>query len=141
MNNILKAPKFWYALTAYVFVAMFFGMLWHTIAFQDFYYSIGAFTRKNIKVEFLLVTKILQGSLLSYLFGKYLDHQNRFELCLKLGLNVSVLMGGSWIFAHAAIINIQHVYWWLIAETFFIIIDGIFTGLAVAMVYSFNNSK
>ena len=133
--------KFTLAVIGYVVASFALAAPWHLIWFHDKYVAMGAFTRGEPIMPFGVLAMILQGVVFAYFYPLFYKHKGGghpayrgIQFSLFMGLTVWTVM----VLATAAKFNIEPVADFVIYGTVFQILQFVFVGLALGMIYGRN---
>ena len=133
--------KFMLAVIGYVVASFALAAPWHLIWFHDKYVAMGAFTRGEPIMPFGVLAMILQGVVFAYFYPLFYKHKGGghpayrgIQFSLFMGLTVWTVM----VLATAAKFNIEPVTDFVIYGTVFQILQFVFVGLALGMIYGRN---
>ena len=137
----MDIKKILFVTLSYVVLTMAIAFPWHLIWFHDLYIELGAVTRQEPIIPLGILTLVIQGFVLAYLYPFYYQGGNPviqgIKFTLIAGLLIYTVMG----FATAAKIMINPVYTFLIYHTIFQLIQFILTGTALGLIYGRINSE
>ncbi len=120
---------------AYFAISMAWAYPWHMIWFHDLYVSWGAFQRAEPIMALGVLSMLIQGAVIGYLYPFYYRGGNPVlqgvKFTLIIGLLIYTVMG----FATAAKFNIEPVAAFLLYHTAFQAVQFILTGAALGWIY------
>jgi hypothetical protein len=131
----LNTKKIIMATLSYVVLTMAVAYPWHMIWFHDLYVDLGAYTRAGPIVPLGMLSMLVQGSVIAYLYPFFYRGGNPiFQgviFSLIMGLVVYSVMG----FAMAAKIDINPISTYLFYNATFQFIQYLVTGIALGIIY------
>ena len=121
---------------AYFVITLGWAYRWHMIWFHDLYTSWGAFTRAEPIIPLGMLSMLIQGVVIGYLYPFYYKGEGNPILCgikfnLIIGLMTYTVMG----FATAAKFDIEPVSQFLLYHTIFQFIQFTLTGVALGLIF------
>jgi len=123
------------ATIAYVVLSMAIALPWHLFWFHDLYEKMGAFTREEPIVALGLLTMVIQGMVIAYLYPFWHRGGHPIIQGIKFtfiaGLLIYTTMGP----AMAAKIKIEPIMTFLIYHSGFQSIQFVLTGAALGLIY------
>ncbi len=131
--NVKKLGLF---IVAYFVITMAWAYPWHLIWFHDLYVSWGAVQRAEPIIPLGMVTILIQGFVIGYLYPFYNKGEGNpilrgIKFNLIIGLMTYTVMG----FATAAKFNIEPIATFLIYHTVFQAIQFTLTGATLGFIY------
>lgn len=108
---------------------------WHRIWFHDLYLELGAFTRAEPIIPLGMLSMIIQGAVIAYLYPLYYQVGNPVLQGVKFSLIIGLMVYSVMGFAMAAKIDIQPVSTYLFYHTGFQLFQFIITGVALGLIY------
>lgn len=136
----MMTKKFPLAVIGYVVASFALAAPWHLMWFHDKYVAMGAFTRGDPIMPFGVLAMILQGIVFAYFFPLFYKHKGGhpiyrgIQFSLFMGLTVWTVM----VLATAAKFKIEPVIDFVLLGTTFQILQFVFVGLTLGMIYGRN---
>lgn len=131
----MDIKKIIFATISYVVLSMAVAFPWHMIWFHDLYVEMGAVTRAEPIIPLGMLTMVIQGFVLAYLYPFYYRGGNPVLNGIKFtfiaGLLIYTVMG----FATVAKMDIEPISTFLLYHTAFQAIQFLITGAALGMIY------
>lgn len=93
------------------------------------------FTRKEPLIPLGIVSIVMQGLVLSYLYPAFYRGGSPLIQGLKFGLLIGVLMASIAVFAEAGKQNVSSLSTWLIFESAYYLLQFGLVGIVVGMIY------
>lgn len=131
----MGARKFTLAVIAYVVVTFVIAAGWHLILFKDLYDQLGIFTRKEPLIPLGIISIIMQGLVLSYLYPICSKGGSPLKDGLKFGLLIGILMASIAVFAEAGKQNVSSLATWLGFESVYYLLQFGLVGTVIALIY------
>jgi len=123
------------ATLSYVVLTMAVAYPWHMIWFHDLYIEMGAVTRAEPIIPLGMLSMILQGVVIAYLYPLYYQVGHPVLQGVKFSLIIGLMVYSVMGFAMAAKIDIQPVPTYLFYHTIFQLFQFIITGAALGLIY------
>jgi len=129
--------KFWLGLAAYVVASFPIGVVWHLVLFAPQYHVLQIY-RPDIIIPFGLLSMLIQGALLSWVFPK-IARDDVAESWIRQGLKFGLIVGlFAWTLTTLAVAA-KHVMTsvplFLALETGFTIVQYIIVGPLIALAH------
>ncbi len=125
---------------AYFVITMALAYPWHMILFHDLYVEWGAFTRAEPIVVFGMISVIIQGIVIGYLYPFFYQGGNPIVQGVKFSIIAGLLIYSVMGFATAAKFQIEPVVDFLVYHTIFQLIQFVLVGVALGWIYRRDNS-
>ncbi len=136
---MLNIKKLVFATLSFVFLSLPIAATWHMVLFDEQYAAFGAFTRTEPIMPLGILSMVMQGAVIAYLYPFY----NRGENPIKQGIKFSLLMGVMIYtmmgFTAAAKTMIEPVPEFLMYVTGFCLLQFTITGTALGLIYGRKN--
>lgn len=135
----MNIKKIIFATVSYVVLSMAVAFPWHMIWFHNLYAEMGAVTRAEPIIPLGMLTMVIQGFVLAYLYPFYYrggnPALNGIKFTFIAGLLIYTVMG----FATVAKMNIEPISTFLLYHTAFQVIQFLITGAALGLIYGKKN--
>ncbi|MDP2206488.1 MAG: DUF1761 domain-containing protein [Alphaproteobacteria bacterium] len=131
----MDVKKLSLASLSYVVLSMAIAFPWHMVWFHDVYVKMGAVTRVEPIIPLGLLSMVIQGAVLSYLYPFYFRGGNPIFQGIKFMLIAGLLIYSVMGFATAAKMDINPVSTFLAYHTAFQLIQFVVTGAALGFIY------
>lgn len=128
--------QFAFAWLSYTVITFALGFLWHLVIFKDLYDELAIYTRLDNPIfELGILSMLVQGAILSYIYPKFYTGGNPALAGLKFGLVAAVFVASLSVVAEAAKHEVTSlVAWLLIGHAFAFIHLGV-TGTVIGLIY------
>lgn len=123
------------ATLSYIVLSMAVAFPWHMIWFHDLYQQIGAVTRPEPIIPLGMLSMLIQGMVIAYLYPFWYRGGNPVVQGIKFSFIVGLLVYTVMGFATAAKMNIEPVSTFLLYHTIFQSIQFTITGAALGLIY------
>ena len=123
------------ATLSYVVLSLLVAYPWHLVWFHDAYLQMGAVTRAEPIIPLGVLSMIIQGAVIAYLYPFYYRGGHPVAEGIKFTLIAGLLIYTVMGFATAAKFNIEPVSRFLLLHTVFQTIQFIVTGAALGMIF------
>ncbi|MBV1881526.1 MAG: hypothetical protein KUG82_07825 [Pseudomonadales bacterium] len=137
MNN----NKLLLATTSYVVLTMAIAYPWHMIWFHDLYTGLGAYTRSEPNVPLGMLSMLMQGLAIAYLYPFYYQAGNPITQGIKFSIIMGAVVYSVMGFAMAAKVDINPISTYLVYNLAFQLIQFVLTGAALGLIYGKMDSK
>jgi len=131
--------QFILAIISYFVLTMLMAYPWHVIWFHDLYVELGATTREHPIMPFGMLSILMQGAVIAYLYPIYYRSKTGSPSPLITGITFSLIMGmmvySVMVFTTAAKFHIEPVQTFLLYGSVFQLIQYIVTGAALGFIY------
>lgn len=130
-------PKIILATVSYIVLTMMIAFPWHMIWFHDTYAAMGAFTREQPIVPFGMLSMLIQGLVIAYLYPFYYRQNNSHPILtgIKFSLLIGLIVYSVMVFATAAKFQIEPITKFIAYGSVFQLIQFIVTGTALGMIF------
>jgi hypothetical protein len=108
---------------------------WHMVWFHDLYTGVGAYTRPEPDVLLGMLSMLVQGSVLAYLYPYYYRGGSSILNGVKFSLLIGVVIYSVMGFAMAAKVDINPISTYLYLNAIFQVIQFVMTGCALGFIY------
>ncbi len=127
------------ATISYVVLTIAIAYPWHRIWFHNLYTSVGAYTRSEPDIVLGMLSMLLQGAVIAYLYPLYCKSERSIIQGVKFSLLIGCVVYSVMGFAMAAKININPVSVYLVCNAAFQLIQFTVTGIALGFIYRKGN--
>jgi len=131
----LNTKKIILATLSYVVLTMAVAYPWHMIWFHDLYIELGAYTRAEPIVPLGMLSMLVQGSVIAYLYPFFYRGGNPIVQGIIFSLIMGVVVYSVMGFAMAAKIDINPISTYLTYNAIFQFIQYLVTGIALGIIY------
>ena len=130
-------PKIILATISYIVLTMMIALPWHMVWFHEIYAEMGAFTREQPIVPFGMLSMLIQGLVIAYLYPFY--YQQKGGQPIVTGIKFSLMMGlivySVMVFATVAKFQIEPISKFITYASVFQLIQFVVTGTALGLIY------
>lgn len=137
----MDTKKYFLAALAYVVCTFLIAAPWHLVLFKPLYDELAIFTRKEPLIPLGLVSMLMQGLVLSYLYPFYDQGRHSLKTGATFGLLMGVLLASSAVFAEAGKQNVTSVPTWLTLESVYFLFQFSVVGAVMGMIYAKGESS
>lgn len=128
--------KFLYAWIAYILITFAGGAGWHLVLFKRLYFEeLGIFTRKEPIIALGVLSMIVQGGILAYLYPLFYRGGSPVREGLAFGILMGAFMGSSAVIAEGAKQQVSSLPTWLTVEGIYYLLQFGLTGLAIGLIH------
>lgn len=127
---------YWLAVLAYVICTFLIAAPWHLVFFKPVYDELAIFTRKEPLIPLGLLSMLMQGLVLSYLYPLVAQGRHSVKTGARFGLLMGVLLASSAVFAEAGKQNVTSLSTWLLLESGYYLFQFAVVGAIMGLVYS-----
>jgi hypothetical protein len=131
----MDTKKFVLAVLVYVVLTFVIAAGWHLVLFKSMYEELAIFTRKEPLIPLGVISMLLQGLVLAYLYPRLSGTGTPLVKGIKFGLLVGVLMASIAVFAEAGKQFVTSLPTWLAFESTYYLLQFGVVGVGMAMVY------
>lgn len=131
----MNAKKLLLAAIGYIAVTFVVAAGWHLGLFKGVYDELGIFTRKEPLIQLGIISMILQGSVLAYVYPIGYQGGSPVKEGLRFGLLMGILMGSNAVFAEAGKQQVSSLSTWLILESVYYLFQFSLSGVLVGLIY------
>ena len=131
----MNGKRFLLAATGYIVVTFIIAASWHLVLFREVYDQLAIFTRKEPLIPLGLISMVLQGLVVAYLYPLFRKDGRPIREGLKFGLLMGVFMGSSAVFAEAGKQEVTSLSTWLLLESIYYLLQFAVVGLVIGLVY------
>lgn len=104
--------------------------------FKPVYDELAIFTRKEPLIPLGLVSMLMQGLVLSYLYPLYAQGRHSVKTGAMFGLLMGVLLASSAVIAEAAKQNVTSLPTWLVLESVYYLLQFSVVGAIMGAIYA-----
>jgi hypothetical protein len=137
----MKAKTFVLAVMGYVVVTFVIAAGWHLVLFKGLYDQLGIFTRKEPVIPLGIISMVMQGLVLAYLYPLFFRGGRPVKEGLKFGLLMGILMASVAVFAEAGKQQVNSLMIWLAFESVYYLLQFSIVGMIIAGIYGRNHSQ
>jgi len=123
------------ATISYVVLTMAIAYPWHMIWFHSLYGKMGAYTRPEPSIPLGMLSMLVQGVVIAYLYPFYYRSGNPVLHGIKFSFLIGAVVYSVMGFAMAAKIDINPISSYLLYSAFFQLLQFILTGAALGLIY------
>lgn len=127
--------KFLLAALGYIVVTFAIAAGWHLVLFKDLYDQLGIFSRKEPLIHLGLISMMLQGLVLAYIFPIFRTNKSVIREGLEFGILMGILMASSAVFAEAGHQQVTSLPTWLLLESTYYVIQFAIVGIVIGLIY------
>ena len=127
--------KFVLATLAYLIPSMILGMTWHFVIFKDLYESLGIYNRAEPIIPLGMISMLIQGFIMAYLFSFFYREGNAITQGIKFGLIMGLFLFSVSTLANAAKIEVTSISTWIMVQFAFHLIQFVIVGIGIGWVY------
>ena len=120
---------------AYFILTMSIAYPWHLIWFHDVYLELGAFTRPEPIIAFGMLSIVIQGFIMAYLYSRYYRGGHPVTEGIKFSLIYGLVIYTVMAFTTVAKFDINPISTFLLYHTIFQLIQFIVTGAAMGLIF------
>ena len=131
----MNIKKIILATISYVVLTMAVAFPWHMIWFHDLYLEMGAYTRLEPIIPLGMLSMLVQGVVIAYLYPFYYRDGNPIIQGIKFSLIMGSVVYSVLGFAMAAKIDINPISTFLLYSLMFQFIQYVLTGAALGFIY------
>lgn len=132
----MDTKKYFLAVLAYVVCTFLIAAPWHLVLFKPLYDELAIFTRKEPLIPLGLVSMLMQGLVLSYLYPFYAQGRHSLKTGATFGLLMGVLLASSAVFAQAGKQQVTSLPTWLALESVYFLFQFSVVGAVMGMIYA-----
>jgi hypothetical protein len=132
----MPSKSYWSAVGAYVFCTFLIAAPWHMLLFKPVYDDLAIFTRKEPLIPLGLVSMLMQGLVLSYLYPLFAQGKHSVKTGALFGLLMGVLLASSAVFAEAGKQNVTSLSTWLVLESVYFLFQFSVVGAVIGAIYA-----
>lgn len=125
--------KFVLAFFAYIVVVFVIATVWHLVLFREVYLNANLRTEPIFQLGILSI--LIQAAIVAYLYPKIVGEGSPVKEGLKFGLLLAFLLGSYGVLAEAGKYDIGTVSTFLFYEGAFFLIQYIFVGMVIGVIY------
>lgn len=131
----MKTNKMTFAAIAYIVVTFVIAAGWHLVLFQGLYDELGIFTRKEPLIHLGVISMILQGLVLAYVYPLGYQGGDPVKEGLRFGLLMGIFMGSNAVFAEAGKNEVSSLSTWLALESVYYLLQSGLVGIVIGWIY------
>lgn len=132
---MLDVKKLILATISFVVLSLPIAMIWHMVLFHEEYEAFGAFTRSEPIIPLGMLSMVMQGAVIAYLYPFYNRGGNPIKQGIKFSLLMGVMIYTMMGFSAAAKTVIEPVPEFLMYVTAYCLIQFTVTGAALGLIY------
>ncbi|MEW6248683.1 MAG: DUF1761 domain-containing protein [Nitrospirota bacterium] len=132
----MQGKFYWAAVGAYVICTFLIAAPWHLVFFKSVYDELAIFTRAEPLIPLGLVSMLMQGLVLSYLYPFFSRGNHSVNTGAAFGLLMGVLLASSAVFAEAGKQNVTSLPTWLALESAYYLLQFTIVGAVMGMIYA-----
>lgn len=132
----MDMKKYGLAVLAYVACTFFIAAPWHLVLFKPVYDELAIFTRKEPLIPLGLVSMLMQGLVLSYLYPLFAQSKYSIKTGASFGVLMGVLLASSAVFAEAGKQNVTALSTWLMLESVYFLLQFSVVGAIMGAIYA-----
>jgi hypothetical protein len=132
----MDMKKYGLAVLAYVACTFLIAAPWHLVLFKSLYDELAIFTRTEPLIPLGLVSMLMQGLVLSYLYPLFAQGRHSVKTGALFGLLMGVLLASSAVFAEAGKQNVTSLSTWLVLESLYFLFQFSVVGAVMGAIYS-----
>jgi len=127
--------KFVLAILAYAIPSMAIAFPWHFVWFKDLYHQLGIYNRGQPIIPLGLLSMLIQGVILAYLYPRFYKGGNPIAQGIKYGLIMGVYLFSVSTLANAAKIQVTSLSHFLFIQAAFHSIQFVVSGALIGLVF------
>ena len=131
----MNRQKILFATISYVVLTMAVAYPWHMVWFHEVYADMGAYTRPEPSVPLGMISMLIQGLVIAYLYPFYYKGGNPILQGIKFSLIMGAVVYSVLGFAMAAKMNINPMSIFLFYSLAYQLIQYVLTGAALGLIY------
>ena len=131
----MKTNKMIFAAIGYIVVTFVIAAGWHLVLFKELYDELGIFTRKEPLIHLGVISMILQGCVLAYVYPLGYQGGRPVMEGLRFGLLMGIFMGSNAVFAEAGKQQVSSLSTWLILESVYYLLQFGLVGITIGLIY------
>lgn len=128
--------NYWLAVLAYVVCTFLIAAPWHLVFFKPVYDELAIFTRKEPLIPLGLMSMLMQGLVLSYLYPFFAQGKPSIQTGSAFGILMGVLLASSAVFAEAGKQNVTSLSTWLTLESVYYLFQFTVVGAVIGRIYA-----
>ena len=133
--TIVNTKKVFLATISYVVITMAIAYPWHMIWFHDLYASVGAYTRPEPSILLGMLSMLMQGLAIAYLYPFFCQTGNPVVQGIKFSIIIGSVVYSVMGFAMAAKVDINPISSYLLCNLAFQLIQFVLTGAVLGLIY------
>ncbi|TAJ75362.1 DUF1761 domain-containing protein [bacterium] len=137
----MKHKKFISVWIGYLIITFIVAAGWHLVLFKGLYDELGIFTRKEPIILLGILSMILQGAVLAYLYPLFYRGGNPVKEGIAFGILMGIFMGSNAVLAEAAHHHVSSLSTWLVLESVYYLLAFSLVGLAIGLIFGRNTSR
>lgn len=126
--------RFIAALLTYIILTFAIAAGWHLALFKGVYDQLGIFTRREPLIALGLLSMVVQGAIIAYLFPRLRGERGFVAEGLRVGLLLGLFMGSNAVLAEAGKQQVSSLGTWLALEGTYYLVQFAIVGVAIAWV-------
>lgn len=132
----MDMKKYGLAVLAYVVCTFLIAAPWHLVLFKPVYDELAIFTRQEPLIPLGLISMLMQGLVLSYLYPLFSQGRHSVKTGASFGLLMGVLLASSAVFAEAGKQNVTSLSTWLVLESVYYLFQFAMVGAVIGVIYA-----
>jgi len=131
----VNVRKYFLAAIGYVIVTLVIAAGWHLALFKDLYDQLGIFTRKEPLIHLGLISMVIQGLVLAYLYPIFRKDGTAITEGLRFGILMGLFMGSNAVFAEAGKQEVASLSTWLVLEGVYYVFQFAIVGMVIGLIF------
>jgi len=131
----MSTKRFVYAWVAYVVITFVAAAGWHLGFFKTVYDELGVFTRKEPIIWLGVLSMLLQGVVIAYLYPSFYRGGSPARSGAWFGLLMGVFMGSNAVLGEAGKNEVGSLSTWILLEGAFYVLWPVLFGIAIGLIY------
>ena len=132
----MDTKKYFLAALAYIVCTFLIAAPWHLVVFKPLYDELAIFTRQEPLISLALLSMLMQGLVLSYLYPLFARGTHSIKTGAAFGLLMGALFASSAVFAESGKQNVTSLPTWLAVESVCYLIQSTIVGAVMGMIYA-----
>ncbi len=132
----MGTKQYWWAVLAYVFCTFLIAAPWHLVFFKPLYDELAIFTRREPIIPLGVLSMIMQGLILSYLYPVFARSKPSVKSGALFGVLMGVLLASSAVFAEAGKQYVTSLPTWLALESIYFLLQFTLVGAVIGAIYA-----
>lgn len=137
----METRKIFFAAVAYVLITFVIAASWHLLLFKELYDQLGIFTRKEPLIHLGVISMVIQGLVLAYLYPLFRKNASPVKEGLKFGILMGVFMGSNAVFAEAGKQEVTSLTTWLVLESVYYLLQFAIVGVVIGLIFATRKSR
>ena len=127
--------KFLLAWGVYVVLTFAIAASWHLAIFKEVYDHLGIYTRKEPIIALGVLTMVIQGTVMAYLYPLYYRGGKPLRQGALFGVIMGAFLGSYAVLADAAKNEVSSLSTWIALESVYYILQFAVVGAAIGLIY------